>query len=75
MWIHIGIRIQLVLADPDPDPMDWAQNSKYFTFFMFENLSSGSKVMSLQSWVLFLKVKNLADTTLKIRVTSENRNF
>ena len=50
LWIRI-----LVLADQDPDPMDRAQNFELFTFLKFENLSSGSKVISLQSWVLFVK--------------------
>ena len=49
------IRIQLVLADLDPNPMDRAWNFKCFTFLKFENLSSGSKVIGHQSFVLFVK--------------------
>merc|ERR1712243_532728 len=32
-----------------------ARNFECFTFLKFENPSSGSKVISLQSWVLFVK--------------------
>ena len=56
-----------LLADLDPDPiriqvilMDRAQNFECFTFLKFENPSSGSKVISLQSCVLFFqKVKKI----------------
>ena len=68
------IRIQLVLADTDSDPdmdldldpMDRARNSECFTFLKFENPSSGLKVISFQSWVLFYKKwKKLADSISK----------
>ena len=57
MWIWI--QIQLIMADLDPDPdldlMDRAWNSECFTFFIFENLSSGSKVIRVQSLILLSK--------------------
>ena len=68
MWTQIWI--QFILADPDPKPMDRAQNSESFTFEKFENPSSGSKVSSLQSWGFFFqKVKIIWPiSSLKIMV-------
>ena len=40
------------------DPIDKAQNSKLFTFYKFENLSTGSKIIGNQSWLLFAKNRN-----------------
>ena len=72
------MRIQAILADPDPDPtwiqvisMDRAQNSDQFTFLKFENPSTGSKVISHQSWPLFVQKTNFwSIPSSKIRVTS-----
>ena len=47
------------------DPIDRAQNSKLFTFFKFENLSTGSKIIGNQSWVLFAKNLTFLQTFLK----------
>ena len=60
--------------------MDWARNSDQFTFLKFENPSTGSKVRSHQSWVLFVqKSKFLADSIIKnksnIVVLAENFDF
>ena len=71
--MRIRIRIQAILADPDPDPiriqvisMDRAWNSDHFTFLKFENPSTGSKVISHQSFALFVqKSKFLADSIFK----------
>ena len=47
-------------------PMHWAQNSDQFTFLKFENLSTGSKIRSQKSWVLFVKKnKFLANSIIK----------
>ena len=47
------------------DPIDRAQNSKLFTFFKFENPSTGSKIIGNQSWVLFAKNLTFLQTFLK----------
>ena len=48
-FLWIWIQIQVI-------PMDRAWNSAdLFTFLKFENLSTGSKVISHQSWALFVQ--------------------
>ena len=56
------IQIQAILADQDPTrfqviSMDRDRNSDQFTFLKFENLLTGSKVISHQSWPLFVPKK------------------
>ena len=40
-------------------PKDRAQNSDQFTFLKFENPSTGSNVLSNQSWAFFSKNQNI----------------
>ena len=70
-----------LLADPDPIRiqvilMDRAQNFECFTFLKFENPSSGSKVIILQSCVLFSKSEekkiHFLDPKFESRVKNNN---